>query len=237
MSSFLARWEADTSAPTKKTAARDVLLRAVLPMAAWWLVVVAGGWLLTNGPLKSLGRSEESINRQFEDGRTSILNHITLVFSWVGATASIVGLCLVVVALLWWRTKQWWYSVVPLLAIALQALVFFFATLVIDRERPDVEQLDDSPPTSSYPSGHTGAATALYFSFALMALRIRHRVLRAVVMTVCVAMPFLVAWARLYRGMHHVSDVSVAVLNGLVAVLLAWAWLSRSGNEKDQTRA
>jgi membrane-associated phospholipid phosphatase len=28
--------------------------------------------------------------------------------------------------------------------------------------------------------------------------------------------------------MHHVSDVSVAIVNGLIAALLAWGWLRRS---------
>ena len=86
---------------------------------------------------------------------------------------------------------------VPLIAISLQALVFFFTTLLIDRERPDVEQLDDSPPTSSFPSGHTGAATGLYFTLGLMALRITNPVLRSVVVSVCLAIPFLVAAAGL----------------------------------------
>ena len=149
-------------------------------------------------------------------------------------------MCLVVVVLVWWRTKQWWYAVVPLIAISLQAMVFFFTTLLIDRERPDVEKLDDSPPTSSFPSGHTGAATGLYFTLALMALRITNPVLRGVVVSVCLAIPFLVATARLYRGMHHVSDVVVAIVNGAVAALLAWCWLRRSPRGSDaevQTRA
>ena len=132
-----------------------------------------------------------------------------------------------VVAFVWWRTKQWWYAVIPLIAISAQALVFFFTTLLIDRERPHVEKLDDSPPTSSYPSGQTGAATGLYFTLALMALRIRHPGLRAAVMTICILIPFCVGTARLYRGMHHLSDVSVAIVNGLVACFLAWNWLRR----------
>ena len=61
-----------------------------------------------------------------------------------------------------------------------------------------------------------------------MALRITNPVLRRVVVSVCLAIPFLVASARLYRGMHHVSDVVVAIANGSVAVLLAWCWLRRS---------
>ncbi len=154
-------------------------------------------------------------------------------FSWTGATVSIIGVCLVVVAIVWWRTRHWWFAVVPLIAITLQALVFFFTTLLIDRPRPDVVKLDHSPPTSSYPSGHSGAATGLYVTLALLALRIRRPALRAVTVTVCLLVPLLVASARLYRGMHHLSDVSVAIVNGLIAALLAWGWLRRSPSAGD----
>ncbi|WP_243061006.1 phosphatase PAP2 family protein [Nocardioides sp. SR21] len=224
---MLTRWHDDQSRPELKEAGRDLAVRVALPLVGWWLIVVAIGWTLADGPLKEYGIREERLNRWLESSRTSLFDNITLVFSWAGATVSIIGLCLVVVAVVWWRTKQWWYAVVPLIAISAQALVFFFTTLLIDRERPDVEKLDDSPPTSSFPSGHTGAATGLYFTLGLMALRIQHRGLRAVVVTVCILMPFAVASARLYRGMHHLSDVIVAIVNGLVACLLAWNWLRR----------
>lgn len=224
---FLTRWRDDTSRPTWKEAGRDLAVRVLLPMTLWFLVVLAIGWAITEGPLEHLGTREERFNRWLASGRTSFWNDVTLFFSWTGATVSIIGVCLVVVALVWWRTRQWWYAVVPLIAISAQALVFFFTTLLIDRERPHVEKLDDSPPTSSYPSGHTGAATGLYFTLALMALRIRHPALRAVVVTVCLLVPFCVGSARLYRGMHHLSDVVVAMVNGLVACVLAWGWLRR----------
>ena len=230
---MLTRWSDDQSRPSAKEAGRDLAVRVLLPIALWWLVVLATGWALTDGPLKHLGTSEEKVNTSLESSRTSLLNNVTLFFSWTGATVSIVGICLVVVALVWWRTRQWWYAVVPLIAISAQALVFFFTTLLIDRQRPDVEKLDDSPPTSSFPSGHTGAATGLYFTLALMALRIRQPALRAVVVVVCLLVPFLVATARLYRGMHHLSDVSVAIINGLLACLLAWHWLRRDPARAD----
>ena len=173
-------------------------------------------------------------NKTLASRRTSVLNDVTLLFSWTGATVSIIGVCLVVVALVWWRTRRWWFAVVPLIAITLQALVFFFTTLLIDRPRPDVVKLDHSPPTSSYPSGHSGAATGLYVTIALLALRIRQPVLRAVTVTVCLLVPLLVASARLYRGMHHLSDVAVAIINGLLAALLAWGWLRRSPSDQDE---
>jgi undecaprenyl-diphosphatase len=233
---LLTRWQEDTSRPTAKEAGRDLVVRALVPIVVWWLAVVGTGWLLTDGPLKDLSASEDRVSKSLESSRTTFWNGVTLFFSWTGATVSIIGVCLVVVVLVWWRTKQWWFAVVPLIAIGLQGLVFFLTTLLIDRQRPDVEKLDASPPTSSFPSGHTSAATALYFTLGLMALRITNPVLRGVVVSVCVAIPFLVATARLYRGMHHVSDLVVAIVNGSVAALLAWCWLRR-GDVEGQTRA
>lgn len=233
---FLTRWQEDTSRPSAREATRDLAVRALAPMALWWLVVLAIGWALTDGPLRHLGRSEDRVNRTLASSRTSALNDVTLFFSWTGATVSIIGVCLVVVALLWWRTRRWWFAVVPLIAISLQALVFFFTTLLIDRQRPDVVKLDDSPPTSSYPSGHSGAATGLYVTLALLALRIRQPVVRVVTVVLCLLIPLSVGSARLYRGMHHVSDVAVAIVNGLIAALLAWAWLRRSpSDQSDQS--
>jgi membrane-associated phospholipid phosphatase len=118
-------------------------------------------------------------------------------------------------------------AVVPAIAIAVQATVFVIATAVTGRDRPDVAHLDPAPPTSSYPSGHVGAATALYFTLAAIAQQIRNPVLRWVITVVCLVIPFLVAYARLYRGMHHLSDVGVGFLNGLACALLAWLYLRR----------
>ncbi len=72
-----------------------------------------------------------------------------------------------------------------------------------------------------------GASTALYLTFALMAQRIENVVLRRVVTVVCVLVPFLVGFARLYRGMHHLSDVVVGAANGVACMLLAWHYLRR----------
>ena len=239
---FLTRWQEDTTRPTGREAGRDLVVRALAPILLWWLAVVGTGWLITDGPLKDLGTSEDRVSKGLESARTSFWDAVTLFFSWTGATVSIIGVCLVVVALIWWRTRQWWFAAVPLIAISLQAMVFFFTTLLIDRGRPHVEKLDDSPPTSSFPSGHTGAATGLYVTLALLALRIPNPALRRVVVGVCLAIPLLVATARLYRGMHHVSDLVVAIVNGLVAAVLAWCWLRRGDarsevEAEDQTRA
>ena len=68
-----------------------------------------------------------------------------------------------------------------------------------------------------------------------MASRIKHPVLRTAVVVLCGLAPFLVGYARLYRGMHHPSDVFMGAINGILSALLAWGYLRRDGSD-GQTR-
>lgn len=145
----------------------------------------------------------------------------------MGNTLTIIVTAVIVAGIVWWVTRKWWVAVIPLIAIALQSSVFVTATWLTDRQRPTVEKLDPAPPTSSYPSGHEGATTALYMTVILLATRIRNPVLRWLIIVVAAAMPAIVAFARVYRGMHHVTDVSVGIINGTVCGLLAWGYLRR----------
>ena len=223
---FLTRWDDDHSRPKFTSALRDVFVRAVLPAVVIFVAIVGFGFLL-KGPLESYAKWENGISTSFEDGRTETWNTITKFMSMIGNTEYVIAVGVIVCAVVWWRTKEWWFAVVPLIAISLQATVFVIATAVVGRERPPVERLDPTPPTSSYPSGHVGASTALYVSFALMATRISNVVVRRVVIVLCIVAPLLVSYARLYRGAHHVSDIVVGMLNGVLCALLAWNYLRR----------
>ena len=233
--SYLLRYVEDDRRPSAGSAAKDAFLRCVAPAVLVFGAIVGFGFLL-QGPLKGLSTSEEHVSKDLEAGRTSTWDTITMYWSHIGNTEYVIGVAIVVALLVLWRTKEWWYALVPVLAITVQATVFVLTTLVVGRDRPTVEHLDPAPPTSSYPSGHEGASTALYVTFALMAAsRIRNAALRWVVVVLCLLVPFLVGYARLYRGMHHVTDVSVGALNGLAAALLAWGYLRRG--DQAQTRA
>ena len=133
-----------------------------------------------------------------------------------GQTQYAIAVCVLVVAVFWWRTRQWWLAVVPSIALGLQAVLFFTSSLLVGRERPEVGLLDDSPPTTAFPSGHTSAAAALYVTLALLCQRITRPWLRWGLTVVCLLVPFAVATARLYRGMHHPTDVVVGLVNGVV---------------------
>ena len=178
--------------------------------------------------------AEDKVTDAFNRNRTDFWDPISWVFSRFGNTEVVIGVCLIAVAIIWWRTREWRWSVVPLIAISLQATIFLFLTLVVGRQRPPAIPMDASPPTSSYPSGHTGAATALYFSLLMMAsASIERPWLRRLLMTACAVIPFLVGIARLYRGAHHISDVAVGMVNGVVCAVLAYQWYRhRAAQEK-----
>jgi undecaprenyl-diphosphatase len=221
----LRRYEVDETRPSAGEALRDAALRVLAPAAVLFAAIVGIGFLIM-GPLGGIP-AETELSRSVQRSRTATWDAITAVWSHIGNTEIIIGVCVVAVALVWWLTRQWWFAVVPAIAISVQATVFVIATAIVGRERPEVKHLDPAPPTSSYPSGHMGASVALYVTFALMAQRIEREWLRRLLTVVFLLVPVLVGYGRLYRGMHHLSDIVVGALNGLVCAILAWFWLRR----------
>jgi len=206
--------------PDRHTAVRGLLMGALAPGIVLWLAIAGFGLILT-GPMKGWNDSESALNRSLQDTRSRTWDWVTALWSHVGNTEIIIGVCVVVVALVWWRTRRWWFALIPALAISLQATIFVTVSGLIGRPRPDVPHLDPAPPTSSYPSGHVGATVALYASLAIMATTIRRTWLRRSVIGACALIPVLVGYARMYRGMHHLSDVLAGAINGLVCAGLA----------------
>jgi undecaprenyl-diphosphatase len=108
--------------------------------------------------------------------------------------------------------------VVFLVVLMFGELGLFLATAAITgRPRPEVPLLDGPLPTSAFPSGHVAATICLYAGIALLVFGHTRSWWRWLALVPAVAMPLLVATARLYRGMHHPTDI-------LGGVLLAIAW-------------
>jgi membrane-associated phospholipid phosphatase len=101
-----------------------------------------------------------------------------------------------------------------------------FFKLIFARQRPNPALLFDplSPETgsNSFPSGHTCFAVAL--AFALYFLARGTRWAKAVAIAGAV-MAVIVAWSRIYVGVHYPTDVAASFLAGSAAVvLLAGLW-------------
>src|SRR5215213_8783648 len=200
-----------------------LLTRVVGPALVLWSVVAGIGFAIT-GPLSGSLRAEVGVNKDLAADRSHVWNTITLVSSYLGGTEVVIGASLLIGAVVVWRTRDWRLAAVPAIAILVETAIFLSIAGLVDRERPPVEKLDVAPPTSSYPSGHVGASTALYLAFAILALRIERSWLRRTTISICLATPILVAFARLYRGMHYVTDVAAGLITGIACALLAYGW-------------
>ncbi len=202
-------------------------------LAVCQAALMVGLGLLITGPASGIWplTSEDRVNEGFERLRTGTLTDVSLVASEAGNTATVIVLTMLACLglLLIPRLPRWREAVFLAVSVSLQALVFLVISVSVDRERPDVERLDSSPPTSSYTSGHTGAATALYAGLAVLALSRVRGPWRRAVGGLLLLIPLVVAVARLYRGMHHPSDVLGGLMNGTLALLIVGRTLMNDG--------
>jgi membrane-associated phospholipid phosphatase len=210
--------DSSSRSPVRSELRRDVprlLVGAVLVY-----LFLAGTGLLVNRVLShgGFGRWDRGVSHWFFDHRTGTLNTLTHYGSMLSDTKTVIIVTAVlVVGLRIWRGR-WRESAVILLCIVGELIIFLGVTSTVHRKRPTVPHLDPAPPTSSFPSGHTGAAVALYVGLAVTLLIVTrdssHRggfVLAAGLLCV---VPFIVATSRVYRGMHFATDVLAGALAG-----------------------
>jgi undecaprenyl-diphosphatase len=159
--------------------------------------------------------------RWFEDQRTAAMDGATRWMSMLSDTITVVAV-LAVLGILLACCKRWAAVAFLVGAPIVESTVFVTTTFLVDRDRPPVEQLDASPPTDSFPSGHVGAATALWLGLVVLVFALTsHRAARTLVVVVGVLAPLTVAFSRLYRGMHHPSDVVVGILLGMAGLVVS----------------
>ncbi|GAB2618209.1 hypothetical protein Aab01nite_31890 [Paractinoplanes abujensis] len=204
------------------------------------------GWVFTFGVLyfvgyvftnwtrdTAFGSWDEGVNRWLQTFRTERLDHLSWLASKAGDTHAILMICLVVcpLALALWR--QWRPIVFIVLTMAGELTLFLTSAAAVGRPRPPVEQLDGQMPTSSFPSGHIAATMCVWVAIAVVVMPRVRQWWRYVFLALAVLMPAMVALSRMYRGMHHPTDVLGATL--LTACWVGALYLILRPNERART--
>lgn len=199
--------------PVRRLAASALALAVALCLVGFVIVD-----LLTPSALTTW---EDEVNRGAVDRRTPTMDTVSSVGSRLSDTFTCIALLVVMVLVLRWWLGRWRESLVLTVAIVGELLIFLVVTFVVHRDRPDVPKLDAAPPTSSFPSGHTAAAVAIYGCLAFIVWRrMSNRTLAGVIVTLCCLVPFAVGASRIYRGMHHPTDVLFGAIGGGIWLLV-----------------
>lgn len=160
---------------------------------------------------------------------TSFFLAITHLHSVMAITAYTAGLSVILAMM---REHRHW--LLPLwMIVPGGALLNLLMKRLFERPRPVLEDALLTLSTFSFPSGHASATTLMYGFGAVVALsHLRKASSRAWVGGLALLLIGLVAWSRVYLGVHFLTDVLAGVAEGLVWLALCVIGLSarrRSG--------
>ena len=213
---------------TRFAAALDGRHPAVVFAAAlivgWVLVAALSiglGLLVTDEivPTDGVASADQSFVESLVDERTPLLNDVSAVGSTVGSYV-LVGVA-ILTALFFAYRREWVLAAYAAFLPMIESSLYRITSAGAPRPRPDVPRLEDLPVDASYPSGHTAASIAVYGGLVLLlTTRITSPRWRLLAWIGAILIAAFVAMSRMYRGMHHPTDVVGGVLIGLAAIAI-----------------
>lgn len=200
---------------------------AVLPQPAFWglWVIILSGLVLALGLFvvgtPDFTANEFTVDQEMSRSHVGVLTVVALavekIFSPIGGCVMI---ALMFIFLLVIRRS-------PLNAVAFGgvAITGWFASqffkLVVERQRPNpallLNPLAPETGSNSFPSGHVALAVGLAWAFWFLS---RKGTWAKLVALLAIVVPLVVAWSRLYIGVHYPSDVAASFLAASAAVVL-----------------
>ena len=159
--------------PAERFAAR---LRGRHPAAVFFAALLAGftvlalisialGVLVTDVLLDmgGLRNTDNSTVKSLVAERTPFLTDVSEVGSTIGG-APLLPILVGAIALVCAFLRRWLIAAFAVFVLIVESTTYRVTSIVVPRDRPHVQRLEDLPADASYPSGHTAAACLLYTS-------------------------------------------------------------------------
>jgi membrane-associated phospholipid phosphatase len=213
-----------------------------LQMTVGLLVFAAAAWLfggiaedvVTGDPL--ILRDLE-VERWFHLHQTPRLNRFLSDVSRLHEWPLVTGATVLLMLYLLWR-RDWRWVTAVICAVPGGMLLDALLKVAFHRTRPTLSSLAAVLHTYSFPSGHVMAATLIYgVSAAYLITRLAAWHCRVLTVLVACFLVAVVAFSRVYLGVHYLSDVLAAASAGvtwlalcLVAVDTLWYRRGRHHN-------
>jgi undecaprenyl-diphosphatase len=199
---------------------KSALLRIPRHWIVWTVVLFALtfalGFAAKAVPVLRFAALDAALNRM----NSATLDKVALLLDELDKTY-VVGGILVVVFIVLLFVRGWRLALGACLVTGLGWVTTLVVKAVVAQPRPSTAGLGHvlhvSPATLSYPSGHVVFATALVTALAMVC---RGALSRTIVLVLGALFVLLVAWSRLYAGVHYTTDVVGGILNGVAGVVL-----------------
>ncbi|WP_461474144.1 phosphatase PAP2 family protein [Microbacterium sp. HJ5] len=147
--------------------------------------------------------------------RREPIDRITAPLSWYSGVPQTVANGAVWCAITWLLTRDRRSAIAPGAVLALETACFVAAAALVERPRPTGVWRPEQPhATSSFPSGHTAAAFALHGTLANLLDHHGTRGSRFLGPLLRYGIPAAIAFSRVYRGQHHISDIVAGAMLG-----------------------
>jgi undecaprenyl-diphosphatase len=196
-------------------------LRWLPPVLLLAFAVLAGLAAWNEG--RVLRGVDEPITRFLVDTRSGPGDGVVKALSSLGGAGVVIGLLLLFLVLVWHRCRSLAWAL--LAASAARPLLEWAVKEMVGRERPDIDRLvpGNGP---SFPSGHVMAAIAIWGLLPpVVALLSGRAAAWRWSMALSATVIALVAFSRVYLGVHWFTDVIAALLLGALYLLAVDALL------------
>jgi len=185
----------------------------VLLVAAWVFGAIAEDVVHHDLPL---GTIDLHVAGWLHARATPALTAVMTWISWLGAPLTVAVIVVAVAALLLWRKRRY-DCLLLVLAVAGGGLLNWCIKALIHRDRPFFTDPIQTLTSFSFPSGHTMGSTVLCGALAAIAIpHVRTANGRALLVAATACLIALVAFSRLYLGVHYLSDVLAGFFGGIV---------------------
>lgn len=158
-------------------------------------------------------------------------------FTHLGGTRVVVVVAVLAAVFGWWRYRNGNVALFVVVVVAGQALVNSGLKWLVDRDRPDLNQLADWS-GSSFPSGHSAAAAATWAAVALVLTLRSGKVARTGAAVVAAAIAAGVGATRALLGVHWFTDVVAGLSVGfgwfLVCVVVFGGQIMQFGEPQQE---
>lgn len=146
---------------------------------------------------------------------TVVAKWITFLGEWWVLLIAVFVLCLLLV-----YQKRIWAALAFGAGYVVLLVIVYALKDLIRRPRPTGALIEDS--LFSFPSAHAALATYFFCMTALLfAPRIKHPIARMITFVALFSAPLIVAFTRLYFGVHFLTDILAGLLLGGAVVFLA----------------